>query len=157
MKQNHIKKISDEQLILEYTNTPHLGKLSVKFKVPIITIWRRLNKLNIKIKTFKNNVKIPIQEILNGMHPYYQTFKLNKRLLKEKIFKNECNICGISEWNNKKISMQLDHINGDSSDHKKENLRFLCPNCHSQTETYCGKNKMVEVRKFCPPCLYNIL
>ena len=86
MKQNHINKISDKQLILEYTNTPHLGKLSVKFKLPIITIWRRLNKLNIKIKTVKNNVKIPIQEILNGMHPYYQTFKLNKRLLKEKIF-----------------------------------------------------------------------
>ena len=148
MKQNHINKISDKQLILEYTNTPHLGKLSVKFKLPIITIWRRLNKLNIKIKTVKNNVKIPIQEILNGMHPYYQTFKLNKRLLKEKIFKNECNVCGISEWNNKKISMQLDHINGDSSDHKKENLRFLCPNCHSQTETYCGKNKVVEVTAY---------
>ena len=144
MKQKHKNKISDEQFILEYNKTPHLGKLSVKFKLPIITIWRRLNKLNIKIKTVKNNVKIPIQEILNGMHPYYQTFKLNKRLLKEKIFKNECSICGISEWNNKKISMQLDHINGDSSDHKKENLRFLCPNCHSQTETYCGKNKMVQ-------------
>ena len=65
----------------------------------------------------------------------------NKRLLKEKIFKNECNVCCISEWNNKKISMQLDHINGDSSNHKKENLRFLCPNCHSQTDTFCGKNK----------------
>lgn len=36
--------------------------------------------------------------------------------------------------------MQLDHIDGDSHNHKLENLRMICPNCHTQTETYCGKN-----------------
>ena len=41
----------------------------------------------------------------------------------------------------KKLSLQLDHINGINNDHRIENLRFLCPNCHSQTETYAGKNK----------------
>ena len=40
--------------------------------------------------------------------------------------------------------MQLDHKNGDSSDHLKDNLRLLCPNCHSQTDTWCGKNKPQE-------------
>lgn len=141
MKQNHKNKISDKELIEAFKETPHIGKLSVKFKLPPITIWRRLKKLDISIKTQKNNAKIPISEILEGKHPYYQTFKLNKRLIKENIIKNECNICKIDLWNNRPISLHLDHINGDSTDHRIDNLRFLCPNCHSQTDTYCGKNK----------------
>jgi 5-methylcytosine-specific restriction endonuclease McrA len=52
----------------------------------------------------------------------------------------KCQCCGISEWLDKPISLQLDHINGINNDHRIENLRFLCPNCHSQTDTYAGKN-----------------
>jgi len=141
MKQNHKNKISDEQLKKAYTETPHIGKISVKFNLPNITIWRRLKKLDLLIKTHKNGLKIPLQEILEDKHPYYQTFKLNKRLIKEKVFDNKCSICYIDSWNNKPIKMQLDHINGISTDHRLENLRMICPNCHSQTETYCGKNK----------------
>jgi hypothetical protein len=48
--------------------------------------------------------------------------------------------CGIKEWNGKPISYQLDHINGDNMDNRIENLRILCPNCHSQTSTYGGRN-----------------
>ena len=60
--------------------------------------------------------------------------------MKEKNWKNECSNCHISEWNNKPITFQLDHINGDHCDNRIENLRFLCANCHSQTDTYTGKN-----------------
>ncbi|MFM8435430.1 MAG: HNH endonuclease [Planctomycetia bacterium] len=81
------------------------------------------------------------EEILKGLHPYYQTLKLKHRLIREKIFEYECSSCGISDWNGKAITLQLDHINGDSSDHRKDNLQLLCPNCHSQTETWCGRNK----------------
>lgn len=50
--------------------------------------------------------------------------------------------CGnIGEWQGQKLVLQLDHINGKNNDHRIENLRFLCPNCHSITETYAGKNK----------------
>ena len=52
-----------------------------------------------------------------------------------------CLWCGLEDsWNGKTISLQLDHIDGDPLNNKLENLRWLCPNCHSQTETFCGKN-----------------
>lgn len=51
---------------------------------------------------------------------------------------DRCNECGIpEEWNGQPLSFHLDHINGDTADNRLENLRFLCPNCHSQTDTYC--------------------
>jgi 5-methylcytosine-specific restriction endonuclease McrA len=63
------------------------------------------------------------------------------RILKENLLPYVCAVCNVSEWNGKPISLHLDHINGKNGDHRIENLRFLCPNCHSQTDTYTGKNK----------------
>lgn len=73
------------------------------------------------------------------------TASVRKRLLNNKIKSNVCEICGISEWNGLPIVCELYHINGDSTDNRIENLQMLCPNCHSQTDNYCGKNikKMV--------------
>lgn len=141
MKQKHTDKISDQEFLEQYEKTPHIGKLSTAFGLPNITIWRRAQKLGLSFSSIGAGVKIELDEILNGLHPHYQTLKLKKRLIKEGIFENQCAECGIIEWNGKPISMQLDHVNGDSSDHRLQNLRMLCPNCHSQTDTYCGKNK----------------
>lgn len=85
--------------------------------------------------------KISLSEILEGKHPSFQTNKLRLRLLKEGVMKYICSSCGLSEWMNKPIPLQLDHINGVSTDHRLVNLRLLCPNCHAQTDTWCGKNK----------------
>ena len=54
---------------------------------------------------------------------------------------DECNKCKISEWQGKEIALDLHHKNGNGTDNRLENLTFLCPNCHSQTKTYRGKNK----------------
>lgn len=51
-----------------------------------------------------------------------------------------CHSCGLTEWLNGKLGLELDHINGINTDNRLENLRFLCPNCHSQTSNYKGKN-----------------
>lgn len=62
------------------------------------------------------------------------------RLLEAGLLTNVCNQCGLSEWQGKKLAIQIDHINGVRTDNRLENLRMLCPNCHSQTETYGGRN-----------------
>ncbi len=72
---------------------------------------------------------------------------IKKKILKEGLLKDECAWCGISYWSikeeEKKLSLHIDHINGINTDNRLENLRMLCPNCHSLTDTYAGKNKKV--------------
>lgn len=70
-----------------------------------------------------------------------RSVNVKERALTKGLLKNLCYICGIGpEWNSKALNLQIDHINGDPTDNRIPNLRMLCPNCHSQTETFCGKN-----------------
>ena len=63
-------------------------------------------------------------------------------VIKKKLIAYKCQLCSNDgQWNEKTLKLQLDHINGDPRDQRIENLRFLCPNCHSQTDTYCSGNK----------------
>ena len=72
----------------------------------------------------------------------YKNGKGIKQRLFRKGIEEKCAICGIKAlWNGLDLVLQLDHINGISNDNRIENLRILCPNCHSQTETFCGKKK----------------
>ena len=65
---------------------------------------------------------------------------VKKRLLEAGILENRCSACGLNEWRGKPLSIQIDHANGIRNDNRLENLRMLCPNCHSQTETFGGRN-----------------
>lgn len=65
---------------------------------------------------------------------------VRRRLLSEGLLVNECSVCGLRDWQSKPLNMHIDHVNGDNQDHRLENLRMLCPNCHSQTPTYGGRN-----------------
>ena len=64
------------------------------------------------------------------------------RIISDELIPYICQICGIYPlWNKKALVLILDHINGIHNDHRLENLRFLCPNCNSQTDTFSGRNK----------------
>jgi Zn finger protein HypA/HybF involved in hydrogenase expression len=81
----------------------------------------------------------------------YGSYKLKQKLLSKNILENKCSICDNSgEWCGKELSLQLDHINGINNDNRLENIRLLCPNCHSQTETFSGKRN--KVNNFCEDC-----
>ena len=113
------------------------------------TLKRRINELNCSIEHFNRKggngrtsvyAKYTLAEILVKNSTYANISKLKERLLRETDMEYKCAICGIVEWLDKPLSLHLDHINGVNNDHRIENLRFLCPNCHSQTPTYAGKN-----------------
>lgn len=77
-------------------------------------------------------------------YPKFLQGKIKERNVLRKILLRQglgCSVCKIENWNGKKITLEVDHISGNSDNNMPENLRLLCPNCHSQTETYKGKNK----------------
>jgi conserved domain protein len=101
-------------------------------------------------RSFKRTNQKPIyslEEILVPNSKYENIARLKKRILKAGLLKYECECCGNKgEWNGKPLVLQLDHKDGNHNNHSIENLRFLCPNCHSQTNTYSGKNAKHEDR-----------
>lgn len=87
------------------------------------------------------NTGKPLNQVLVE-NSTYNPYRLKLRLIRDGILANVCSECGLTpEWNGKPLSLQLDHINGVHNDHRLDNLRLVCPNCHSQSSTYAGKNK----------------
>ena len=111
-------------------------------------VKQRIEELNIDISHFRGrqsntsaNVKYDLKDILIENSPYTNIDRLKKRLIKEKVLEYKCEYCGNEGfWNGKPLVLQLEHKNGKHFDHRLENICFLCPNCHSQTDTYAGKN-----------------
>jgi hypothetical protein len=115
------------------------------------TMYRQLKHFNIdtlhwgdskkrmgwlKGKTHNWSPKIPLEEILVKNSTYGAMSRLKDRLFKARIFDKKCYKCGITEWLNQPAPLELEHINGDKFDNRKENLTILCPNCHAFTPTY---------------------
>ncbi|MBP5455289.1 MAG: hypothetical protein J6Y37_02190 [Paludibacteraceae bacterium] len=96
-------------------------------------------------------VKNVYEYLLKGK--YVKTATLKEKLIAAGLKTNKCEKCGISSWQGEPIVCQLHHINGDNTDNRLENLQMLCPNCHSQTDNYCGQaNKKTNGPRYCKDC-----
>jgi Zn finger protein HypA/HybF involved in hydrogenase expression len=154
----HRRSFTDEQFVEAVKTSNSIAQVIKKLELRIAGANYRATKILIekfsldtshftgqgflKGKTHDWGKGSKLEDILLENSTYTNLTCLKRRLLKELKWEYKCVECGLSnEWNNKNLSLHLDHINGNNRDHRKENLRFLCPNCHSQTTTYCGKNK----------------
>ena len=81
----------------------------------------------------------PLSECLTA-DSTYQTSKLRIRLVREGFKEHRCEGCGLDQWLGQAIPLELEHTNGVSTDHRLENLKLLCPNCHALTPTYRARN-----------------
>lgn len=148
----HIKymKVSEVEIVEACKSSLSMSEAASKVGLHFNTFKRYAQKFGVytpnqggkgKSKPYNGKDKIPLQEILDGKHPSYQTYKLKNRLFKEGLKEEKCEECGIEDWNGKPLAFELEHIDGDRTNHRFENLKILCPNCHSQTPTFRAKNR----------------
>lgn len=116
--------------------------------------WK--NKYSLNTSHFKGqgwtgkrgqNKKWELKDMLIENSLYQSRTDIKKKILKEGLLENKCYECGITEWRGKRLINQLEHKNGISNDYRIENLTMLCPNCHSQTKTYAGRNVKVNKKE----------
>lgn len=153
---NKIYEVTDEQFVELIKNSNNIAEVLFKLGYTVkgnswgySQIKQRMVDLNLDKKDFKGKSALVMgtkQKEISADKLLRVNCKHARNVLRRCIVKNnlllyKCAICGLSEWNGKTLSLELDHINGINNDNRLENLRFLCPNCHSQTCTYGSRNQ----------------
>lgn len=154
--ENKIYKLSDEQFVELLKNSSTISEVLFKLGYSVkgnswgfAKVKQRMSDLNLDGSIFKG--KSPITKYgtlhkVNALDILKPNCKHARSVLRRYVIKNNlipyrCAICGCVEWQGRTLSLELDHINGINNDNRIENLRFLCPNCHSQTTTYGSRNQ----------------
>jgi hypothetical protein len=149
-----IRNLQSDELKMLVKNSTSFCNILVKLGLHTKTFYinelkNKINEYNIDISQMKINYKnlrkklcvIPLNKIL-VTNSNYSRVHLKTRLISNNFLPYICAECGnVGDWNGKPLILQIDHINGVNNDNRLENLRLLCPNCHSQTENFAGKKK----------------
>ena len=141
---DELKLLYTNEIVNLYKNNYSITFLSKKYNVSQVFIKQILINKNVYIK---KNRKLDIKKLINGDVKYDNPYNgsinnhIKKYLLDNNLLNKKCDICEIEKWMNKNIIFDLDHIDGDRNNNIFSNLRLLCPNCHSQTETYKNKKR----------------
>ena len=138
-------KRSEDEIIEAIDNSDSMSQAADSLGLAFSTFKRYATKLGLYDPlvdrsgkgTYK--VKKQLSDVFSGK-VHMVTHQLKTRLIREGYLEYKCNECGINEWNGNRLGLELDHISGVRSDNSLENLRLLCPNCHSQTHTFRGRN-----------------
>ena len=153
---NKIYECTDEQFVKLIKSSTNISEVLFKLGYSVkgnswgfSQVRRRMETLNLSSSDFKGKsamVEKNKQSALTAVDLLKENCKHNRSNLRRFIINNKllpyrCAMCGALEWNGKTLSLELDHINGINNDNRLENLRFLCPNCHSQTTTYGSRNQ----------------
>lgn len=100
---------------------------------------------NQKPQDYSSREKYSLEEVFVKDSPVTQKV-LRGYVERHSVIEYKCSTCGCTgEWQGGKISLEIDHIDGDNTNNELSNLRYLCPNCHALTETYRGKNKALKL------------
>lgn len=154
--ENKIYKLSDEQFVELLKNSSTISEVLFKLGYSVkgnswgfAKIRQRMSDLNLDGSVFKGKSpitkygslhKVNASDILKPNCKHARSV-LRRYIIKNNLIPYRCAICGCVEWQGRTLSLELDHINGINNDNRIENLRFLCPNCHSQTTTYGSRNQ----------------
>ena len=140
-------QISKEEFVTTCTRSESMRKAAIQLDLSFTTFRKYARqfgcyKPNMGLRGFhRPKESFPLEKILDGQHPSYQSGHLRRRLIEAGLKENKCETCGISSWNDQPICIELHHIDGASTNHRLENLMMVCPNCHSQTKTFRYKKR----------------
>jgi len=130
-------KVHDWDAVQAYYDEGHSGRQCMAHFRICTAVWYNASKQG-KL-TLREDLPIPL-EVLTAKGRNTSRAHLRWRLLKDGVLESRCGRCRITHWLGEPLSMHLHHINGVGNDNRLENLKLLCPNCHSQTENYSGRN-----------------
>lgn len=158
---NGRRRWSDDDLIMAVSRSQSMSQciaalgLSARAAGNRTTVGRRIHALGLSTKhwTYEPGNRGPVHPLATILveDSTYPTSRLRARLVAAGLMEAKCALCGLREWMGQPIPLEMDHRNGIATDHRLDNLRLLCPNCHAQTPTWRGR-KLKKPPRTCVDC-----